>query len=113
MARKWGSCQKNRMLNSAHAPGVTAPSTAAKPIIGGMAPGTAPTTVHRLVRVFSGVYANTYVTSVSAASAAASAFTSPTRYSTPAADSVTPNANASIGETRPAGRGRLAVRGIL
>src|SRR5688572_32733980 len=101
MARKWGSCQKNRMLNSAHAPGVTTPSTAAKPIIGGIAPGTAPTTVHKLVRVFSGVYANTYVTSVSAASAAASGFTRYARYSTPAEESTTANASASTGDTRP------------
>src|SRR3954469_17935110 len=75
IARKCGSCQTNKMANSAKASRDREPVTLAQPISGGMAPGTAPTWSDHVVTRLSGVYASTYDDSAIQPSKAASELT--------------------------------------
>ncbi len=55
MAKKCGSCQKNKIANSAQPSPLNSPRAAVQPISGGNAPGTAPIAVFNQVTRLSGV----------------------------------------------------------
>src|SRR2546421_3891612 len=54
IARKCGTCHRNRMANSTNAGGSMLPVAAVHPMSGGMAPATAPTKSDAVLRRFSG-----------------------------------------------------------
>ena len=79
---------------------------------GGTAPTTAPTAVFHSLRTFRGVYTSAYSPMLATPSAAVSGFVHIASVPTEAAARTPPKVSACAMPTRPAGRGRPAVRRI-